>query len=428
MLRECLARRPRAAAVGSLVLSTVLVAGISAACEKSQAAIDEAPASTGSLPAEPPTGPLCTVKDSRSAKQFPRLAYPPGVGRTDGDERPRTKPLSRLAGRISRPAAQAEDIARLAAKDLAAEGSEPTTPEPSPALVLSDPFNAAATAAVETHRAADAESIDDYLFEAYRRLPLKRDATGDFTWEDLAAAARMELSLKAYVIGGMDPDFKELVYAAGKRMDAAGIQWSILAAFRDDWRQQIASGFKASAQNSCHGGSRAVGGYGNGRCVDMWTAAGPVEELFAWLDGAGAVMGLARPMPSRDPAHVQPVGDWRGIAKQLRAARLQTPMIATVRRLIGADTAAGLTELATTTNPPIGLAATMPASEGQPLPGYAATRPRLILAAAKSPAVVGAHAALSVHKVRRKLASAATATRQQGRTRLSAAIRNSKRI
>ena len=83
MLRECLARRPRAAAVGSLVLSTVLVAGISAACEKSQAAIDEAPASTGSLPAEPPTGPLCTVKDSRSAKQFPRLAYPPRVGRTD---------------------------------------------------------------------------------------------------------------------------------------------------------------------------------------------------------------------------------------------------------------------------------------------------------------------------------------------------------
>jgi len=314
---------------------------------------------------------------------------------------------------------------------LAPEGSESTTPEPSPALVLSDPFNAAATAAtaaVETHRAADAESIDDYLFEAYRRLPLKRDATGDFTWKDLAAAARMELSLKVYVIGGMDPDFKELVYAAGKHMDAAGIQWSILAAFRDDWRQQIASGFKASAQNSCHGGSRAVGGYGNGRCVDIWTAAGPVEELFAWLDRAGAVMGLARPMPSKDPAHVQPVGDWRGTAKQLRAARLKTPMIATVRRLIGADTAAGLTELATTTNPPIGLAATMPASQGQPLPGYAATRPRLILAAAKSPAVVGAHAALSVHKVRRKLAGAATATRQQVRTRLSAAIRNSKRI
>src|SRR5712671_1270314 len=192
MLRECLARRPRATAVGSFVLSTVLVAGISAA--KSQAAIDEAPASTGSLSAETPI-----VKDSRSARQFPRLGYPSGVGRTDGDERPRTKPLSRLAGRISRPAAQAEDIARLASEDLAPEGSESTTPEPSPALVLSDPFNAAATAAtaaVETHRAADAESIDDYLFEAYRRLPLKRDATGDFTWKDLAAAARMELSLK----------------------------------------------------------------------------------------------------------------------------------------------------------------------------------------------------------------------------------------
>jgi hypothetical protein len=32
----------------------------------------------------------------------------------------------------------------------------------------------------------------------------------------------------------MDPDFKELIYAAGKQMDAAGIQWSMLPAFRDD--------------------------------------------------------------------------------------------------------------------------------------------------------------------------------------------------
>jgi hypothetical protein len=219
------------------------------------------------------------------------------------------------------------------------------------------------------------------------------------------------------VIGGMDPDFKELIYAAGRQMDAAGIQWSMLSAFRDDWRQQIAAGFKASAGNSCHGGSRAVGGYGNGLCVDLWTAAGPVEELFAWIDRAGAAMALVRPMPSRDPAHVQPVGDWRRIAKQMRAARLNALMIATVRGLGGADAAAGLTQLA----------ATIPSSEGQPLPGDAAIRPRPTLAAAKSPAVVGAHAALGAHKVLRKLASAATATRQHVRTRLSAAIRNSRR-
>jgi hypothetical protein len=270
--------------------------------------------------------------------------------------------------------------------------------------------------------------IDDYLFAAYRRLPLKLDASGDFTWKDVAAAARMGLSLEDYVIGGMDPDFKELIYAAGKQMDAAGIQWSMLAAFRDDWRQQIAAGFKASAGNSCHGGSRAVGGYGNGRCVDLWTAAGPVEALFAWIDRAGAAMGLARPMPGRDPAHVQPVGDWRGIANRLRMARLKAPMVAMVQILGGADTAAGLTELASgsTSKPLIGLAATMPSHEGQPVEAYAVQRPTLILAAAKSPAAVGAHAALGVHKVR--LASTATATRQHVRTRLSAAIGNSKRI
>jgi hypothetical protein len=422
MLRELLASR--APAVISLVLSTVLAAGVIPGCatpiaDLPQAPTEQAAAPFGSLPGETPTGPLCTVKDKRSASQFPRLAYSPGFARAEGDERPVTKPLSRFAKRIARPAAEAEDIERLAAED-----TQPTAPERSPAVVLFDPFNAAATAAVGTHRAADAESIDDYLFAAYRRLPLKHDASGDFTWKDVAAAARMGLSLEDYVIGGMDPDFKELIYAAGKQMDAAGIQWSMLSAFRDDWRQQIAAGFKASAGNSCHGGSRAVGGYGNGRCVDLWTAAGPVEELFAWIDRVGAAMALARPMPSRDPAHVQPVGDWRRIAKQMRVARLKTLMIATARGLGGADAAAGLTQLATS----IGLAATTPSIEGQPLPSYAAIRPRLILAPAQSPAAVGAHAALGVHKVRRKLASAATATRQHVRTRLSAVIRNSRRI
>ena len=48
------------------------------------------------------------------------------------------------------------------------------------------------------------DQVDDYLWEVYRRIPTKKDGTGDFTWKDPAAAKHMHLALKDYVIGGMD--------------------------------------------------------------------------------------------------------------------------------------------------------------------------------------------------------------------------------
>ncbi len=111
--------------------------------------------------------------------------------------------------------------------------------------------------------------VDDYLWEVYQRVPTKKDGAGDFTWKDPAAAKRVGMSLQEYVIGGMDPEFREQLYHAGKAMDAAGVQWSLLSAFRDDYRQGIATGFKARGGNSLHGGSRRTGGYGHGRAVDV---------------------------------------------------------------------------------------------------------------------------------------------------------------
>ena len=99
------------------------------------------------------------------------------------------------------------------------------------------------------------DEVERYLWEVYQRAPVKKDGSGDFTWKDPVAAKRFGKSMPAYVIGGMDPDFKEQLYHAGKAMDAAGVQWAILSAFRDDYRQSLASGFKASARNSLHGGS-----------------------------------------------------------------------------------------------------------------------------------------------------------------------------
>jgi len=167
------------------------------------------------------------------------------------------------------------------------------------------------------------DPVDRYLWEVYQRKSIKSDSTGNFTWKDPAAAKRLGMSLKAYVIGGMDPDFREQLYHAGRAMDASGIRWSMLSAFRDDYRQGIAAGFKAHGGNSQHGGSNATGGYGHGRAIDITSAEGDSGATWHWIDAHGAKFGLRRPMPGADPAHVQPRNSFHDIAHQLREARVK---------------------------------------------------------------------------------------------------------
>jgi hypothetical protein len=176
------------------------------------------------------------------------------------------------------------------------------------------------------------DAIDDYLWQVYMRAPVKKDSSGDFTWKDPAAAKRMHISLKDYVIRGMDADFREQLYHAGRAMDAAGLRWSMLSAFRDDYRQALAAGFKARPGNSLHGGSRAVGGYGNGRAIDINEIDGNDEQVWHWIDAHGARYGLRRPMPGYDPAHIQAGGDWHRIAASLREGRTHTVAAAAPRR------------------------------------------------------------------------------------------------
>jgi hypothetical protein len=166
------------------------------------------------------------------------------------------------------------------------------------------------------------DEVDDYLWEVYQRVPIKKDGTGDFTWKDPAAAKQIGLSLRDYVIGGMDPEFREQLYHAGHAMDAAGLQWSMLSAFRDDYRQSLASGYKASVNNSLHGGSRRTGGYGHGRAIDITGPDGKESDVWKWMDVHGAKYGLHRPLAKADPAHVQQVGDWHKIALALRESRI----------------------------------------------------------------------------------------------------------
>src|ERR1043166_5136533 len=69
------------------------------------------------------------------------------------------------------------------------------------------------------------DEVENYLWEVYQREPVKKDGAGDFTWKDPAAAKRMGMGMQKYVISGMDPDFREQLYHAGKAMDADGVKW-----------------------------------------------------------------------------------------------------------------------------------------------------------------------------------------------------------
>jgi hypothetical protein len=180
------------------------------------------------------------------------------------------------------------------------------------------------TSALSKRVQSEFDEVEQYLWKVYQREPVKKDGSGDFTWKDQAAAKRMSMSLQRYVISGMDPDFREQLYHAGRAMDADGVKWSILSAFRDDYRQSIASGLKAGAKNSRHGGSLRTGGYGNGQAIDVTGTEGTtMDQVWRWLDEHGGKYGLYRPMPGYDPAHVQSRRDWRKVAQNLRKQRNQ---------------------------------------------------------------------------------------------------------
>ncbi len=169
------------------------------------------------------------------------------------------------------------------------------------------------------------DAVNQLLWNAYERSPIKRDGSGDFTWKDVTAAERLGMSRGDYVIRGMDPDFRELLYRAGLALDTAGIRWTILSGFRDDYRQGLAAGYKARTDNSLHGGSAATGGYGHGCAVDIIDPDRKSAALWKWLDTNGAQLGLQRPFPGIDPAHILPRGAWHELAAALRHDRLTEP-------------------------------------------------------------------------------------------------------
>jgi hypothetical protein len=159
--------------------------------------------------------------------------------------------------------------------------------------------------------------IDEYLWSLYQRTPkvdtmkvserikvtvkkkgktrtvvktITKYVEGEFEWKDPMAAQRAGMSLKDYVIGGMDGGFRLKLYRALRAMDDAGFMPGITSAFPDDYRQSITSGKKAASDNSYHGGSRR-GGYGHGLAADLVSVRGDTrmqrylasQELWRWM-------------------------------------------------------------------------------------------------------------------------------------------------
>jgi LAS superfamily LD-carboxypeptidase LdcB len=210
-----------------------------------------------------------------------------------------------------------------------------TTREPGGAIPAAGP-----TEVVDQCFATDS-CIDRYLWGLYQRTP-KEDsvkvrqqrqvtvkkkgklvvvtrtftalADEDFSWKDPKAAEAASMPIEDYVIDGMDRDFKLKLFQMLRAADQAGLSPGITSAFRDDYRQSIASGLKAANDRSYHGGS-FHGGYGHGLAADIVSVNGATrtqrltstETFWKWVDTHGPEFGIGRPYLGRDPPHVGPI-------------------------------------------------------------------------------------------------------------------------
>jgi len=304
---------------------------------------------------------------------------PPGVESTVAPiEDSRATSVAARAERVDPPQATAPGKDDVSVADMgsgsAALPDPPPMPRPAALPVLFarvnpiDPVQDPAGPTIGSFEALDEclepdVCIDQYLWSLYERTPkvdtvkvterikvtvkkkgktrtvvktVTKYVTQDFAWKDPIAAQKAGMSLKDYVIGGMDRGFKRKLYHALRAMDDAGLSPGITSGFRDDYRQEIASGNKAATDSSYHGGSRR-GGYGHGLAADLVSVKGATraercessEILWKWMDAHEQELGIGRPYLDKDPPHVAPIdgkeyADKRGRAKA-RLAGLKKP-------------------------------------------------------------------------------------------------------
>jgi hypothetical protein len=245
------------------------------------------------------------------------------------------------------PAAREPEAVVTAASTSSSEVLPPETPPDhaaetkTAALEPDDAIPAARPAEPRDECLAGDPCIDRYLWTLYERTPKEdsiktqerkkvtvkkkgrlvtitktftRLADEDFAWKDPKAAEHVGMPMADYVIGGVDRDFKLKLFHMLHAAEEAGLSPGITSAFRDDYRQSIASGLKAANDRSYHGGSFR-GGYGHGLAADIVSVNGATraqrlassEILWNWVDAHGKEFGIGRPYLDRDPPHVAPI-------------------------------------------------------------------------------------------------------------------------
>jgi hypothetical protein len=259
---------------------------------------------------------------------------------------PAGEAVPEVASVTSPPPEIAQPVIELALADP----SEKLPPDESPAQVVKSPMDNAqrpdaANGGIDSIEVLDEcfvveTCMDRYLWALYQRTP-KEDTVAEqeqrkvtvkkrgklvtvtrtitthvneeFSWKDRKAAERARMSMMDYVIGGVDTTFKRRLFNMLFAAEKAGLSPGITSAFRDDYRQSIASGLKAANDRSYHGGSLR-GGYGHGLAADVVSVKGDTraqrrvstEAFWKWVDAHGQEFGVGRPYLDRDPPHVGP--------------------------------------------------------------------------------------------------------------------------
>lgn len=338
-----LADIPRAATIDDGIALTADIAAAAAATPSValvEAPPPEAPAPAAHLASADPTEMVPVASPAPQVAPEPAPVASEAKGETEAETKaeavPTPEPTVRLAS------ADPGDVVPQDALSPAAIASGPVTeskaaPPADTVAVLDECF------------AMDA-CIDRYLWTLYQRTP-KEDSIKvedrravtikrrgkmvtvmrsftklvdeDFAWKDPKAADHAKMALMDYVIGGMDKSFKQKLFRMMLAAEAAGLSPGITSAFRDDYRQEIASGLKAASNRSYHGGSLR-GGYGHGLAADIVSTKGDnraqrwasTEVLWKWVDTNGKALGIGRPYLDHDPPHVGPIDGPEYISKR----------------------------------------------------------------------------------------------------------------
>lgn len=334
-----LADIPRAATIDDGIALTADIAAAAAATPSValvEAPPPEAPAPAVQLASADPTDMVPAASPAPQVVPEPAPVATEAKAEAEAEAEPAPEPTIKLASADPGDVVPQDALSPAAIASGPVAGSKASPPADTVA-VLDECF------------AMDA-CIDRYLWTLYQRTPkedsikvedrravtIKRKGKmvtvmrsftklvdEDFAWKDLKAAEHANMAPMDYVIGGMDKSFKQKLFRALLAAEAAGLSPGITSAFRDDYRQEIASGLKAASNRSYHGGSLR-GGYGHGVAADIVSTKGDnraqrwvsTEVLWKWVDTNGKALGIGRPYLDRDPPHVGPIDGQEYISKR----------------------------------------------------------------------------------------------------------------